>query len=53
MPRMTGLQVCHSVRAEASIAGTRVMLLSAAVQPFSPRSLTEQIRVLAAGVRSR
>jgi len=33
MPRMTGLQVCHSVRAEASIAGTRVMLLSAAVQP--------------------
>ena len=66
MPRMSGLQVCRSVRAEPGIAGTRVLLLSAAVhptaieaglaagadlyshKPFSPRSLTRQIRDLLA-----
>ena len=64
MPRMSGLQVCRSLRAEPGIAGTRVLLLSAAVhptaieaglaagadlyshKPFSPRSLTRQIRDL-------
>ena len=64
MPRMSGLQVCRSVRAEPGISGTRVLLLSAAVhptaieaglaagadlyshKPFSPRSLTRQIRDL-------
>ncbi len=33
MPRMTGLQVCRSVRANPGTAGTRVLLLSAAVHP--------------------
>jgi len=33
MPRMSGLQVCRSIRADPGIAGTRVMLLSAAVHP--------------------
>lgn len=33
MPRMTGLRVCRSIRANPGTAGTRVMLLSAAVHP--------------------
>ena len=33
MPRMSGLQVCRAVRADPGIAGTRVLLLSAAVHP--------------------
>ena len=33
MPELTGLQVCRSVRQDPDIAGTRIMLLSAAVQP--------------------
>jgi DNA-binding response OmpR family regulator len=33
MPRMSGLQVCRSVRAHPGTAGTRVLLLSAAVHP--------------------
>ena len=32
MPRMNGLQVCRSVRANPDTAGTKVLLLSAAVQ---------------------
>jgi DNA-binding response OmpR family regulator len=33
MPVLTGLQVCRSVRQDLDLAGTRVLLLSAAVQP--------------------
>jgi DNA-binding response OmpR family regulator len=33
MPKLTGLQVCAAVRADARISGIRVMLLSAAVHP--------------------
>jgi len=33
MPKMSGLQVCRSVRANPGTAGTRVLLLSAAVHP--------------------
>ena len=33
MPSMSGLQVCRSVRSDPAIAGTRVLLLSAAVHP--------------------
>jgi DNA-binding response OmpR family regulator len=35
MPSMTGLQVCRSVRSDPCIASTRVLLLSAAVQPVA------------------
>jgi CheY-like chemotaxis protein len=33
MPVLTGLQVCRSVRKDPDLAGVRVLLLSAAVQP--------------------
>ncbi len=33
MPKMNGLQVCRSVRANPVTAGTKVLLLSAAVHP--------------------
>ena len=33
MPRMSGLEVCRSVRADPGTADTRVLLLSAAVHP--------------------
>lgn len=33
MPELTGLQVCRSVRHDPDIAGTLIMLVSAAVQP--------------------
>ena len=38
MPRMSGLEVCRSLRADPGTADTRVLLLSAAVHPAAPEA---------------